>query len=574
MLFFVNNSLYAQEELSDIFNPYTMPASFYLQRAQVSNDIKRVDLQLLAAGRMLSEGKLDAAKDLLGVILPNNTMQNDIQQILLAKYFYTQNINDKVIYHLALVKNIDNIDIYYQCEYHELLAMAYSRQHQYAEAAKQRMKLDILLGEQNSQAANRKLLWQNLQKISAAELQTLYIEAPKNSTWHGWIALAKTFKAANNTAAVAQWQQQYPNHPGQSVLKKPRKLFDFFEFAKPVEVENPKQIALLLPLTGPLSEPGQAIAAGFMDAVKDADKDVDIRTYDTAKGGGLVQYRKAINEGAGIIVGPLTKTDVQAVGSSFSSTPTLLLNDYSGSLSRYKFAIGYSPKDEAEQLAHIMGKKAYHRVLLIAPQSAWGQDITTAFLKQAKKENVTVAQVIAYNDSSNLSQLIKSGLNYYEQKSTLKNGKVQVHGFRRTDIDAIFMLAYPSKARQIVPLLKYYYASDIPTYATSASYDAFYNPGKNKDLDGLYFIDIPWVFNHQLAHRAWPETWNTYSRLYALGYDSFNLTQLWSVLQSMPQSGIAKHTGILYVESNGHVRRELLLGRIQQGVAREELTML
>jgi outer membrane PBP1 activator LpoA protein len=95
------------------------------------------------------------------------------------------------------------------------------------------------------------------------------------------------------------------------------------------------------------------------------------------------------------------------------------------------------------------------------------------------------------------------------------------------------------------------------------------NPSQDKDLDGLYFIDIPWVFSHQVGHRSWPEPWNTYSRLYALGYDSYSLTQEWSLLQSMPQSGLSKHTGVLYVQPNGHIRRELILGQIRQGVARE-----
>ena len=218
----------------------------------------------------------------------------------------------------------------------------------------------------------------------------------------------------------------------------------------------------------------------------------------------------------------------------------------------------------------MMSEKAHRRVMMIIPASPWGQDIAKAFMTQAKQEKMSVVQTIQYGENSNFSQLIRSGLGYSEYKTKGKNGRDQVHGSRRGDIDAIFMVAYPSKARQIIPLLKYYYAGDIPTFATSASYDAFFNPSQNKDLDGLYFTDIPWVFNHQLGHRAWPETWNTYSRLYALGYDSFTLTQQWSILQSMPQSGLSKHTGVLYAMPNGHVRRELILGQIRQGIAREE----
>ena len=88
-------------------------------------------------------------------------------------------------------------------------------------------------------------------------------------------------------------------------------------------------------------------------------------------------------------------------------------------------------------------------------------------------------------------------------------------------------------------------------------------------MDGLHFIDIPWVFNHQIGHRNWPEPWNTYSRLYALGYDSYAVLNQWQSLQSMPDSGLREQTGVLYAMPNGHIRRELTLGQIRQGVAQE-----
>lgn len=565
---------YADSELSSIYDPYTMSSDFYMQESQIHDELRSIDLKLLAAGRLLVEKKLEKARIVLQSFSPQTNRQSTIYQILWAKYYLMQSMAKESLQSLAKAKDLEETDLYYQCEYHELLALAYQAEHQYTQAALQRMKLDILLGERRSQLSNRRQLWQLLQKMPHEEIDTQFLEANEGSEWKAWLALSRIMRHPNAQEELVEWERHYPHHPALSIVKKPRSFFSFFDFSKPVEMKNPNQIALLLPLSGQLAGPGEAIKAGFMQAYQEKNSQVNVRVYDTNQGGALSQYLRAIDEGAGIVVGPLTKPDVQAVGASFSSTPTLLLNDYSGSLSRYKMAIGFSPKDEALQLVYIMAQKSYRRIMMIIPDNAWGQEIGNVFRNESKKQGMTVVETIQYGRGQNMSHLIQSGLGYSEYKTQGKNGRSQTHGSRRQDIDAIFMLAYPSVARQIMPLLKYYYAGDIPTYSTSASYDAFYNPSKNKDLDGLYFVDIPWVFNHQLGHRPWPEAWNTYSRLYALGYDSFTLTQQWSILQSMPQSGLSKKTGVLYVMPNGHIRRELILGQMRQGVAREEDGML
>lgn len=562
--------VYADNELSAIYDPYTMSSDFYMQESQRSDELRSIDLKLLASGRLLAEKKYEKARIVLQSFSPKTDRQSSIYYILWAKYDFTQGMIEESLRFLAKVKDLEAVDLYYQCEYHELLALAYQAQHQYTQAALQRMKLDVLLGEHRAQLTNRRQLWQLLQKMPPSEVDIQYMEADEGSEWKAWLALNRIMRHSNNREELAEWERQYPRHPALSIVKKPKSFFSFFDFSKPAELKNPNQVALLLPLSGSLSGPGEAIKDGFMQAHQEKNSQVAVRVYDTNQGGALSQYHRAIEEGAGIVVGPLIKSDVQAVGGTFSSTPTLLLNDYTGSLSRYKMAVGFSPKDEALQLVYIMAQKSYRRVMMIIPDGVWGQEIGRVFQDEARKQGMTVVETIQYGHGKNLSSLIQSGLGYSEYKTQGKNGRAQTHGTRRQDIDAIFMLAYPSMARQIMPLLKYYYAGDVPTYSTSAAYDAFYNPSKNKDLDGLYFVDIPWVFTHQLGHRPWPEAWNTYSRLYALGYDGFTLTQQWSILQSMPQSGLSKKTGVLYVLPNGHVRRDLILGQIRQGVAREE----
>ena len=59
------------------------------------------------------------------------------------------------------------------------------------------------------------------------------------------------------------------------------------------------------------------------------------------------------------------------------------------------------------------------------------------------------------------------------------------------------------------PQLRYHYAGDIPTYATSDAFEP--DVRANQDLDGLMFPDMPWMLGGDLAEAvraatrdAWP----------------------------------------------------------------------
>jgi outer membrane PBP1 activator LpoA protein len=552
-------------QLSATYSPFQMSAETYLSKAAESPIGLKQDYQLMAVGRYLHDGMLNNAKQLLDSIQPQNEQHQAKKTILTAKLYLLEHDAATTIQTLASVRNLSSLDVYYQAEYHELLALAYQMQNQISEAAAQRMKLDSLLKNPQAQLNNRQSMWMLLQEMPAPELNIQLMESTPGSIWQGWLKLAQIMRLQEFDKQWAQWEQAFPNHPANSIVQKPTR----WTVGTPVQLKNPNRIALLLPLSGAFSGPGMAVKEGFMAAANQNGQSANVVIYDSAKGGAVSQYQRAVDDGSEVIVGPLVKPDAMAVASQAGTVPTLLLNDVSRSLPSNTFAFGYSPKDEAAQIAQIFHNKGYHQVMMITPSSEWGREVSGAFLQAARAQQVNVVTTVEYAQGQNLSSSIRQALAYEEYKKRNAKGKDELQVNRRKDIDAIFIVAYPSMARQIVPLLKYYYAGDIPMYATSAAYDAYDNPNQDKDLDGLQFTDIPWVFSHQVGHRNWPEPWNTYSRLYALGYDSFYLTKQWQHLQSMPRSGMSRETGVLYVMSNGHIRRELSTGQIRKGTAKE-----
>ncbi|MFT6156849.1 MAG: outer membrane PBP1 activator LpoA protein, partial [Neolewinella sp.] len=66
---------------------------------------------------------------------------------------------------------------------------------------------------------------------------------------------------------------------------------------------------------------------------------------------------------------------------------------------------------------------------------------------------------------------------------------------RRDDVDFVFVATSAGDARKIVPLLKFYRAHDLPLFATSSVFSGKFNKISDADLNGLSFVDLPWLLN-------------------------------------------------------------------------------
>lgn len=378
---------------------------------------------------------------------------------------------------------------------------------------------------------------------------------------------------------------------------------------KPARETTPKHMALLLPLTGTLSGPGNAVKDGFMAAYngQQVSEAINVRLYDTASQDAVGLYQQALADGADMIIGPLTKQDVAAVAALNHPVPTLLLNrplsklavedevrgdterrtgvytqvhEDSSTVSTKQFAsavefrkrsvpmedsqniyhLCLSPQNEAIEVAKRARGDGFSKGLIIAPAGAWGEDIVKTFTLEWQEAGGEIVDKIFYSQAALLNPLLHDFLRVTEikipPKTSLSGAKHTIEIKRREDFDMIFLLAYPSKARQIVPLLKYYYVGSVPVYATSSVYSGSPNKINDKDLDGLIFCDTPWIFTHAIPNKNWPETFNSYSRLYALGMDSFAFS-----------AGIQEESGVFYATTGKKLSRELIFKQFSRGVA-------
>jgi len=545
-----------QQRLAD---PYPQSTSYYLTSAENQPIEKQSPLLIKAAGRFIKDGHWQEARGILSQMNELSPEMINQKSLLLAQIELMRGQPREALGILSSISDNDKLPLYEKIQYHELIASADGS----ISGIKQRILLDELLPDEKSKAKNRTKLWSQLTSLSPQELSAI---KTSSKTFMGWIQLAQIAhtdyaQSANMLASVERWKTQYHEHPANQLLPSPL----------PGQLSNPpKKIALLLPTTGPLAGPGNAVKDGFMSSYQSSEKasSLQIKVYDTNQMQIPALYQKAINEGAEYIVGPLSKTEVASVASIPHSVPTLLLNEADNSRDENTYQLTLSPSYEATQAALLAHKKGYSRALVIAPLGSWADEVVLAFEKAWRRKGGILIDSLRFGINGDLNADFRHFLRISESEARIKQLKellgqsIQATPSRRQDFDAIFLLAYSSKARQIIPLLNYYDAANIPIFATSAVYAGDPNIKRDRDLNDLMFCDIPSSFTEHLPNKNWPEQFNSYHRLYALGQDSYELST-----QLNPLILFSRSKGGLSLKASHKIGRRLVWGQFKNGLA-------
>lgn len=338
------------------------------------------------------------------------------------------------------------------------------------------------------------------------------------------------------------------------------------------------QVALLLPLHGPYAGPGKAVRDGFLAGYYNHGQSaLNVKVYDTSASSDISKlYAEAVANGAQMVIGPLTKENVSSLMNNGNITvPTIALNYVNNSNPPNLFyEFGISPQNEAAQVAAKASSASLQNAIIIAPQASWGESIVNSFTKQWQQDGGTVVAHLYYTPNTEFRPAIHNLL-----QVTVKGGShTGINSStppRRTDFDSIFLVATPEMARQIVPLLNYYYAGNIPVYSISMIYNGTLNINYNRDMDGVTFDDIPWIFNSESSQHIqqnisnlWPVNYRNYVRLYALGLDAYSLMKNLKHLPSTPSSGISGKTGLLYMGPNHWILQKFIWAKFKNGEAK------
>ncbi len=271
-------------------------------------------------------------------------------------------------------------------------------------------------------------------------------------------------------------------------------------------------IALLLPLKSEVfGTAAEAVRQGFQAAAELEMRlpgGLPVRVYscfDESKDIAAL-YRQAIAGGARAVVGPLTRNGASALAAEQQgiTVPTLALNVVEGPPAGQLYFFGMAVEAEARQAAQLAKRQGLHQAIVIATRAQLAQRLQFAFEEEWQRSGGAILEEIEFdNDPAVFADIAD-----------------------RPDT-AVFLATDAEKAHLIRP----YLPNKLPIYATSQIFTGNGNTLTNYDLNGIRFVDMPWLLQADhpavmIYPRSIPPLSADHERLYALGIDAFRLIQL------------------------------------------------
>jgi outer membrane PBP1 activator LpoA protein len=438
------------------------------------------------------------------------------------------------------------------------------------------------LDDRRSIEQNRARLWQGLMVSSPTVLRN---EAgiATDPVVRGWLTIGSLAASTGQQGVgwsngLVRWRTQNPDHPAIMVLGD-------YELPENLLLDYPRQIALLLPLSGSAATAGEAVQNGFLGAyfatASGLDDRQNVRIYDVnAEGGATAAYAAAVEDGAEFVVGPLLKRDVASLANDILvPVPVLTLNylpdDTLPPPGLYQFAL--APEDEAIAAAQRAMQDGHTRAVALVPGNEWGRRLLTSFATEFEGLGGTLIDYRSYTpDKQDFSDEIESlmglagSVQRYRRLRANLGGALQFDPRRRQDAEFIFLATPAAAGRLLKAQLKFHYSGDLPVYSTSAV-NAL-DGRSNADLNGIMFADTPWVVDPQpwieslpaLFNEHWPEQ-RRLARLHAMGYDAYNLIASLYTVRGGSMVEIDGATGELFLDAGGRVHRRLAWAQFQRG---------
>ncbi len=557
---------------------YAAAASMFAQLAAQTQPPVRQQALLRAVEDYLSAGDPDAAYRLLATVgtkgLPRLSAQ---KRILLAEVAIQRNQPNEAL-ELLQEKPPSSVAPDVMRRFYFARIDAFRGAGNVMESARARSELDLLVNDPRRRLENQKMIVRDLAVYTDDALKMLQPNPP--GLFGGWMELARIVKAYSNDPRSVQqrlerWRERFSSHPAL-----PELLQEYFQRVG-ATYQSPSHVAVLLPSSGAYAKPAAAIRYGLMAARSEARgaSRSELKFYDSSNSSGIVAlYQRAVQEGAQMVIGPLSKDAVTRLARGGSlDRPVLALNQLSGGGSGpsnfYQFSL--SPEDEAVQVAERAWSDGHRQALGLSSDDAWGRRLYAAFSSRWKQLGGSILEHQTYDPKEHdFSKPLQELLNLsnssarYKKLRQVVGRKMEFQPRRRQDADFVFIAAKRQLARQLRPQLQFHHGADLPVYTTSHAYSGDPESLSNMDLEGVMFPDMPWVLRSgagqsSLAKKL-PKNLAAYNRLFAMGIDAYRILPHLSRLRSSGETLDGK-SGILSLDSQQRVQRRLVWARMRGG---------
>lgn len=304
-------------------------------------------------------------------------------------------------------------------------------------------------------------------------------------------------------------------------------------------------LALLLPLrSAAFGRLADALRAGFVTAATlDRSTPPSIVVHADSDDPAEIahNYRAAVEQGARLIVGPLTRNGVNFLLRELRpGVPVLALNapDDDGPWPDGFYAFSLQAEQEARQVARMAFSEGRRAALVISDAAALSQRIHKAFVDEFVRHGGRASSELLYRGSA-------------ADLAALREASVA------GSADTVFLALDAVQAR----VVRAYLTGRAQVFATSQVFDG--QPGglRDTELNGVRFVDMPWLLQpDHPAVAAYPRADSSarggtdFERLYAFGIDAYRIAAELMRAGSPPRDPLDGVTGLVYLAGRRFLR--------------------
>jgi outer membrane PBP1 activator LpoA protein len=336
------------------------------------------------------------------------------------------------------------------------------------------MHREIWLRDRRSIEQSRQRLWQGLLVSNPQQLRQS-AELALDPDVRGWLEIGSLAASTGQQGigwvnGAVRWRDANPTHPAISII-------DNLQLPDELSMDYPRQVALLLPLSGRTAPAGHAVQNGFLGAyfstAAGLDEQQTIRVYDVnSEGGASAAYATAVADGAEFVIGPLLRNSVTELANDILvPVPVLTLNylpdDTLAPPGLYQFAL--APEDEARSAAARALADGHTNAVALVPNNDWGRRVLSSFDAELKALGGTLLDYRMYTpgiqDFSNTIEdlmALSGSVRRYQRLRANIGGPLQFDPRRRQDSEFIFLAADAPAGRLLKSQLKFHYSGDLP----------------------------------------------------------------------------------------------------------------
>jgi branched-chain amino acid transport system substrate-binding protein len=306
-------------------------------------------------------------------------------------------------------------------------------------------------------------------------------------------------------------------------------------------------VAVIVPTSGSDGAIGQSIANAANLALADSrEQSLKITTYDSAAAGGAAAAtRRALDDGARLILGPLLAEDVRAAApiARKADVPVIAFSNDEGVAGDGVYLMGFTPSQSIGRVVAQARATGRSNFAALVPTGLYGQRATQAMMAAVRKSGGRMTVVEQFNRSP---AAVRAAA-----------GRLKAKG----RFDAVLIGDSGRMAALAAPALP-----QAPKFMGTELWASDKALGRTPALRGAWYAAAPDTRFNQLATRYRARYGKSPYRLASLGYDAVLLAvrsaKSWPVGRPFPARGLVDKDGFSGVDGNFRFGRDGIAERL------------